>query len=164
MNDERKLLIIGVGNSARSDDGLAWECLRKLNILDLPVDVQYRFQLEVEDASLMTEYNTVLVIDASKNMTEAGFSFNPCISVECSSSFTTHRLDPSTVLWLCRELYDHNPEAFVLEIEGVEWAIGEGLSKKGRENLDRAASFVNDWISRNFIAHRHHGAIQGKLP
>ena len=45
------LLIIGIGNSSRGDDGLGWAFLDTISQMQpLPGQLEYRYQLVVEDA------------------------------------------------------------------------------------------------------------------
>lgn len=50
-------------------------------------------------------------------------------------------MSPSSVLALCRELYGKEPDAFLLSIKGYSWEFGEEISRRARENLDKALVF-----------------------
>ena len=93
-----KILIIGIGNSSRSDDGSGWKFLENLPADIGDTDLEYRFQLQVEDADLVKDYDTVIFVDATEKRVPAGFDFSFCDPVSYHDSFTTHRLEPSAVL------------------------------------------------------------------
>jgi hydrogenase maturation protease len=136
-----RILILGIGNSGRADDGLGWKFLEAIPT-DLPnMDVEHRFQLQIEDAHLINEYSTVIFVDASREPYPEGFLLSPCEPVAMQNSFTTHKLEPSSVLWLCRELYGYAPRANVLAISGSTWDLHEGLSLQAELNLRKAISF-----------------------
>ena len=64
-NEETKnILIIGIGNSGRSDDGLGWLMLDTIENKFSNVDVLYRYQLQIEDAEILSHYPTVIFVDA----------------------------------------------------------------------------------------------------
>lgn len=129
--------MVGIGNDGRSDDGLGWKFI-ELNEKVFPhIDWQQRFQLQVEDAALVSQYDEVIFVDSTRTSLNEGFAWSEC-EVRMSRSFSTHNLDPSTVLYLARELYNRTPRAFTLAIEGQQWEIGIGLSNQAQENLQKA--------------------------
>ena len=62
-------------------------------------------------------------------------------------AFTTHALSPEAVLALARDLYGHQPKAWMLAIEGSGWDLGEGLSQDASSNLNS----VLDLFSTQFL-------------
>jgi hydrogenase maturation protease len=150
MRDSR-VLIIGIGNSSRGDDGLGWKFVDNATAWR-GIDLEYRYQLQVEDAGLIRDYQKVIFVDASVRPLPEGFAFNPCVP-EKSASFTTHRLEPGAVLWLCRELYQATPEAYTMAIEGEQFQLGQPLSKAAQRNLARAMEYMDKWYWQNLRAH-----------
>ena len=138
-----KILVIGIGNSARADDGLGWKFLETIPASLANVDVEHRFQLQIEDAHLINDYARVIFVDASREPHPEGFLLAPCEPAAMQNSFTTHKLEPASVLWLCRELYGHAPLAEVLAISGTTWELHEGLSAEAEANLRKAISFFH---------------------
>lgn len=133
-----KTLIIAIGNSGRSDDGLGWAFAD--SILDKGEffgDVVYSYQLQIEDADLISKYDTVIFVDAYSQLLENGACLER-VDPLIVHSFSTHALDPAAVVGLCQELYESTPEAWVLKIEGHEWDLNVGLSKHGEKNLVQA--------------------------
>ncbi|MEN8186618.1 MAG: hydrogenase maturation protease, partial [Bacteroidota bacterium] len=139
---KRKVIVLGIGNSGRQDDGLGWLFIDYLNEESVKYDLDYRYQLQIEDAELISKYDTVIFVDAVKEKTRKGFYFKNC---EPSSkfSFSTHELLPETILYLAEDLYQHKPKAFILGIEGVEWNLKIGLSPKAKENFEKAKEYFN---------------------
>ena len=131
-------LIIGIGNSSRGDDGLGWAFLDALDRMQPPPGLlEYRYQLVVEDAELLTHYPRVLFVDASEQCLPGGFSLERC-QPDAAAGLYTHQQTPEAILFLAQELYEHRPEAWCLRIQGYEWAFDMGLSEQGKENLERA--------------------------
>jgi hydrogenase maturation protease len=143
---EHKYLLIGIGNYGRQDDGLGWEFLDIL-ISNKPENAvcEYRFQLQIEDAELLDNFDTVIFIDASKKKLKNGFEWSVCKSSQ-KYSFSTHALKPETILYLSENLYGHEPNAYILAIEGHEWELQNGLTKKAKKNLEKAYYFLMEEI------------------
>lgn len=141
-----KSLMIGIGNCGRSDDGLGWafvEAVEKGG--DFPGDTLLRYQLQVEDADLISQYDQVIFVDAYQGGLEDGYTFKKCLAAK-DFSFTTHRLPPETVLYLCQELYQKNPNAYMLLIDGEKWELEIRLSELGQKNLQKALNFFEEEI------------------
>ncbi len=139
LNQIKKTLIIGIGNYGRADDAMGWKFLDELaDSADL-YDFEYRYQLQIEDAELISRYEKVFFVDAAHHQLENGFSFYPCVPAP-SSTFTSHQLNPETVLWLAGELFDDPPKGYVLAISGIQWHLHHGLSKQAEKNFKNAVS------------------------
>ena len=136
-----KTLLIGIGNCGRGDDGLGWAFLDEFKKRDhLPVEFIYKYQLNIEDAETISKFSTVIFIDACSGDLEKGYSYEKCLPVD-SFEFTTHALSPGVIISLCQNLYDLNPDVYLLKIQGTEWDLKEGLSKKADKNLHGAMSY-----------------------
>lgn len=136
-------LLIAIGNDGREDDGLGWAFAREAEKWAHPWQIEYRFQLQVEDADLLRNYETVMFVDASRESLPQGFQWTR-LSPSKQFEFSTHALSPASVLAVCEELYGHAPEAFVLALEGRSWELQRGLTEAGRRHLDRAL----EWFRR----------------
>ena len=142
MKEENKILVLGVGNIGRQDDGLGWlllDYLEEANFKNL--DLEYRYQLQIEDAELLCNYRTVIFVDATKEDTKEGFYYRTCEASD-KHSFSTHELCPETVLFLAKNLYQHRSKAFILGIQGYDWNLEMGLSEKAKVNFEKAKEFL----------------------
>lgn len=143
MNDTsqtKKTLLIGIGNYGRADDALGWKFLDEFSDLQDRYDFEYRYQLQIEDAELVSKYEKVIFVDASHQPLENGFSFYTC-SPAPTSAFTTHQLNPETVLWLAGELFDYPPKGYVMAIGGIQWKLHLGLSNQAKRNFKNAVAY-----------------------
>lgn len=132
------MLVFGIGNSARADDGLGWAFLDRLRAEPgFAAQAEYRFQLQVEDALLATRFDHVLFVDASCEDLPGGFHRAPCAARQ-ADGFTTHELPPEAVLHYCRTLYGAEPRAETLALQGYRWDLHEGLSARAEANLAAA--------------------------
>jgi len=146
MKKEPRVILFGIGNCGRADDGLGWEFLDKIKEL-LPdnYDIEYRYQLQVEDAELATNYDTVLFIDAHTTIFKEGYVWETC-EPKATDSFTTHELDPQSVLYLTDTIYNKQPNSFILGISGEDFRLAMGLSDLAAGNLEKALDFFNKKI------------------
>lgn len=144
LNRNKKTLLIGIGNDGRGDDALGWLFAdRFAECSDL--EVVYRYQLQVEDAELISAYDRVIFVDASVQEMETGFCFQPCLPV-ASVHFSTHKVDPATILWLAKEMYQAPVHGYVLAIQGYEWELQQGLSEKATQHFQQALFYFEQHI------------------
>lgn len=151
MKKEGKILLIGIGNSGRNDDGMGWlflDDIRKTGSIQF--DLEYRYQLQIEDADLIKNYQQVIFIDSTVENIENGFYCEAC-KPEDNHSFTTHGLDPEAVLHLCNTLYNGNPEAYIIGIQGYEWSLKHGLSQKAVRNINAALRYFREKFSKLLV-------------
>jgi len=144
-------LIIGIGNDTRQDDGLGWCFLDALEKEGFnPENLVYKYQLLVEDADLISNYETIFFVDANKKMLKEGF-FIERIYPSVQVSFSTHAVPPNQILNLCETIYNKKPKAYVVIIQGTNWDFEIGLSKQAKINLNNA---VNKFID-NFLSYKY---------
>ncbi|MBT8263022.1 MAG: hydrogenase maturation protease [Bacteroidia bacterium] len=143
---ETKILLLGIGNSGRSDDGLGWAFLDAMqDKLTSEFDLEYRYQLQIEDAELISNYDVVYFIDAHLDQFAQGYHLEPCLPLR-TESFSTHQLDPRTVVYLCESIYNKRPETFTLGISGVAFDLNIGISAQAKSNLSNALNFFENSI------------------
>lgn len=139
-------LILGWGNPGRLDDGLGPAFVESLEAMNLPgVEVDADYQLQIEDAAEIASYKRVVFVDADRIGAEPFWLRRLASSPSGAgtASFTTHSVSPDAILTMTRELFDAEPEGWLLGIRGYEFSeFGEGLSDRARANLREAVEFV----------------------
>jgi hydrogenase maturation protease len=140
---EPKILLIGYGNPGRLDDGLGPAVAAAMEKLGLPyVTVESDYQLTVEDASQIAEHDVVIFCDAAVAGPEP-FDFFELQPKKDDVSFSTHSIDPESVLGLAYTLFQAETKAFALAIRGYDFnEFGEKLSAKAQDNLIDAFKFL----------------------
>ncbi len=137
-----RTLVIGYGNPGRRDDGLGpafAEAIGEMNFDGVTVDAGY--QLGIEDAAAIADHDEVLFVDAARDGI-GPFTFER-VRPELTTSFTTHRVQPSFVLAAAREIFGAETKGYLLGIRGYELdELEEGLSSGARANLAAAFRFV----------------------
>ena len=142
-------LLLAIGNSSRGDDGLGWAFLERIaEQIGEDWTAEQRYQLQVEDAEMLTHFQRILFVDATLETLPDGFALAPCIPNADAGPYS-HQQTPGAVLFLCQTLYGHAPEAFVLKITGYQWDLGAGMSPSAVKNLDKALKY----FATRFLKH-----------
>lgn len=130
-------LIVGIGNVARTDDGLGWAFVDRLEAAGHPGDLVRAYQLQLEDADLVSHFERVLFVDATRSPEVTSYSLTrpePRLEV----AFTSHALTVPTVLETCRTCFGRVPEAWLLAVRGYRFDLAEGLTPAAAANLAAA--------------------------
>lgn len=164
-----KILIYGIGNPGRQDDGVGARLVEKLEraigasvsvdstdegsarptspraVHEISYDANY--QLNVEDAEAISSRDIVVFADADAGAPgETGDSDTPFrlyrLNPEPSASFSTHSVSAGGILALCHELYNTHPAAFMLGIRGYEWEFSAPMTRTAESNVDGAVQFL----------------------
>lgn len=143
----KRVLIYGYGNPGREDDGLGNEMVNMIQnwIVEHKLDcmeTDSNYQLNIEDAEKISEWDIVVFVDASKEEDLHEFI---CKTVEPSDAkveFTMHAVSPSYVLHLSEKLFDKKPETYIMGIKGYCWDFKEGLSDSAKLNLEQAFQYL----------------------
>jgi hydrogenase maturation protease len=141
LKTDHKILLIGIGNNCRGDDGLGWKFVELVEAMGLDlIDCEFRYQLQVEDAALISEYEVVYFVDASYEALMDGFTVRPC-EPTTQEPFSTHAQSPEAIVGLANNLYKKYPKAYVLAIGGDSWELETNLSETAKKNIVEAVSF-----------------------
>ena len=152
-----KILIYGYGNPGRQDDGLGpklvelFEKEKNMNVDMQSIDLDSNYQLNIEDADNIKDYDLIIFADASKTCKEP-LEINE-IYPSNEIQFTTHSISPQSVLAICDDIHDKQPKAFLLEIRGYDWEmLIESMSQKAEDNLliayDELKKFIKDTLKK----------------
>jgi len=150
----KKILIYGYGNPGRKDDGLGaafvelvdkWICKEQLD--NIFTDCNY--QLNIEDAAIVAEYDIVIFVDASVVEDLESFKIEEVKPDNASIEFTMHAVSTSYVIDLSQKIYGKSPSAYVLHIKAYDFDFAEGLTEQAQQNLDNAFDFMKSFIKQN---------------
>lgn len=151
-----KVTIIGVGNTARGDDGVAHRVLERLEAArcegDLaPVTLLGVHQLDVSMAAALAAVDTVVFVDAERRA-------EPATEVKAldpgSTAPSVHAVDPAGLLGLVRSLYGTAPAAWLVSVAGPSMEHLEGLSLEAEAASAEAASVIRALLAE-------HGEVSG---
>ena len=138
-----RTLVLGWGNPGRLDDGLGPALAREIEGRSLPgVTVGTGYQLQVENAADLRDYDRVIFVDADRAGAEP-FEARAIGPTTSGVGFSSHSVTPGALLSLARDLFNAEPEAWLVGVRGYEFdEFGEGLSPGAKANLEQATDFV----------------------
>ncbi len=141
------LFIYGIGNIGRQDDGLGWAFVEALES-SLPANVETfcNYQLNIEDAEMISHHPQVLFVDATRSEEVDSVRCRP-VKPHASYAFTSHFLSMESVLALCHNTYHKTPATQVIEIRGYEWELQQGLTGQAQHNLQQAVNLFKTKIA-----------------
>lgn len=144
-----RALIIGIGNTLRSDDGAgAAVCVRVQEALGEAVDVQIVHQLTPELCAPISQAREVIFVDAHAESAAGALNIVTVqpLAVDSVSAFT-HDFTPSALLAAARELYGQAPPALLITIGAASFELGETLTPKVAEAVAHAAYWVIEQVT-----------------
>ena len=149
-----KLLIFGIGNPGRQDDGLGPEFVERLkqnlNTSDtIQIDFDSNYQLNIEDAETITNYDQVLFADASVESFDS-YKLEKVLPSDAKVEFTMHAVSPSFIVDLSRKMFGKLPEVFVLHIKGYEWELGGKMTERAKFNLEQSIIYIKRIIETEY--------------
>ena len=137
-------LIYGIGNVGRRDDGLGWAFIDRLEARQpLPRALLHRnYQLNLEDAHLISEFARVLFVDATKDPSVSSFSLTRP-EPKLDFSFTSHAISVPSILATTKQCFGYLPQVYLLAIRGYQWQLQMGLTEPAEQNLGDSLKFVS---------------------
>lgn len=171
-----RTLIIGVGNPLRGDDGVGQvaaqrllersretvilsereksQCAGKNEIshsafapLEMTgVSVRAVHQLTPELAATFSEYERVIIIDASAENKAGQITVEQVEPATVLPHTLTHHFTPAQLLALARELFQANPPLYLVTIGGASFDYGEELSSQVATALPQVIKIVFDLL------------------
>jgi Ni,Fe-hydrogenase maturation factor len=143
QNNDPGILLVGMGNREHGDNGLGWTFVEMMESLGYDfLDFEYREQLFVEDAKLISNYDVVIFVDVSYQKFGGGFEMSRCFAASHGFYFSNAQA-PSAMLYLAKKLYHKTPKAYLLTISGEEWEEQAFLSNNAVKNLQSAVDFFD---------------------
>lgn len=143
MSPDTKVLVVGYGNPGRCDDGIGMALAERIRSLEIPgVDVEIRYQLNVEDADMVAKHDLVVFLDACI-CAPPPFFMREVEPRAGTLEFTTHSLAPEGVLGLAHDVFSAPTRGYKLAVRGYDFHnVGDDLSKDAEKNLEAALVFL----------------------
>jgi hydrogenase maturation protease len=146
----KKILLYGYGNIGRQDDGLGILLVERIEELArssrvLMLDFESNYQLNIEDALTISQYDVVIFADASVN--QASPVMITEVAPSAQTEFTMHAMDPSFILHLCHVLYEASPEVYIITMRASEFEFGQPITDEAAQNLDAAIAMIRQQLS-----------------
>lgn len=158
-----RIVIIGIGNPDRQDDGVAWHILRGLagrlgsavfetldgdlcQVEPSPVLV-CMLQLVPEMAEPLSCFGRVCFVDAHTGAYAEEMRFAE-LQPDYQGSPFTHHLTPQSCLALAATLHGRAPQAVVCSVRGYEFGFAHSLSERTSALADQAIERICAWLER----------------
>lgn len=144
-------LVIGYGNSLRTDDGVGLRAAEALGEV-FPAgqcEILAIHQLTPELCEKIALADKVVFIDASVKCAgqKAGQVEQQPIEGEIARSAAfTHQVTPPSLVGLAGRLYGHQPEAALFTVAAASFDLGEGLTPSVQAALPELINRVRDWL------------------
>jgi hydrogenase maturation protease len=146
----RKVLILGIGNTLRSDDGLGVYIVRHIEEAGVPlpkgVDILDGGTAGFDLLGLIDGYDKIVIVDALKTNDRPGsiYRFTPEHAVDRRSQFSLHEVGIMEVIKTLR-IMDHNPEIeFVGIVPDNISEINTTISTAVLDSIPRAVEVILD--------------------
>ncbi|MDR3493141.1 MAG: hydrogenase maturation protease [Ancalomicrobiaceae bacterium] len=141
-------LVIGYGNTLRSDDGAGPKVAEVL--AEAGTAVLLRHQLVPELADELKHCTIVVFVDAVATLTPGAVAIRQ-IAAEAAAdgsdaSGLTHHCSPETLLLLADRLYGARPRAYLVTLGAASFELGDELSSAVAAAVPVAAAAVRQLI------------------
>jgi hydrogenase maturation protease len=146
-----RVLVIGIGNTLRSDDGFAWhvadELLQQGHSENLQVLKVH--QLTPELAEAICEADLVILVDAGAHGTPGTLTCDPVSVLEADPRFS-HDVTPATLIHMAKTLYGKAPTAHLLCVTGKTFEHGESLSPEIATAIPQVIAKIRELMADAF--------------
>jgi hydrogenase maturation protease len=137
----KKALVIGYGNTLRSDDGVGVWVADRIAALHLPdVDVKTCHQLFPELAADILHYDTVIMVDASAS--GEPMTVRKCIPPPEHLPASNHNFSPELLQQLARKMYGVSLPMHVYTVRGDTFEFGTMLSRSVEERATETVAVI----------------------
>lgn len=138
-------LVIGYGNTLRSDDQVGVWIANRLAACHLPgVVVRTSQQLHLELVPEFARYSRVILVDASAD--GEPIAFRRCLPSSLLPVSTDHSVSPEILQHLAGELYNSRPDVVLCAVRGENfdfgWTLTPAVKKRAIEAVEMIAALV----------------------
>lgn len=137
----KKILVIGYGNTTRSDDGAGVrvaEILAEENLAG--VEVRTMQQLHVDLVEELGGFDMIVLVDASEISEDVRLE-----KVEAKQSVdvhSSHHLGPATLAALSEQLFQKKLNLYVCQVEAENFDFGDTLSPRTQVCVNEAVILI----------------------
>jgi hydrogenase maturation protease len=147
-----RVLVIGIGNPLRSDDGFGWAVAEQLSArADENLQVLKVHQLTPELAEAISGVDLAIFVDAGAHGTPCPLTCEP-VSVSDADLRFSHDVTPAALIQVAQTLYRKAPVAYLVCVAGKSFEHGEALSPQMAAAIPRVMAKV-----RELMETLHHG-------
>lgn len=142
----KKTLVLGYGNSIRSDDGAGIAVAERIYEMKLPdVEVRCTQQLHVELIEDFSSYERVILVDASHE--GPGVDIQKVTASEKEGISSSHHLGPEMIAGLAGRLFNKELNLYVCSVRGSHFDFGSRLTNAAAGRVKEAANEIRKMIA-----------------
>ena len=120
-------MIVGIGNTIRSDDGVGAYVVSEIGKQHIPgVEIRLAQQLNLEFLEEAIEFEKILLVDAA--FSDEGLVFRKILSDGDQPVISSHHLSPELFLYLAKRIYHKDLDLYLCSIGGKSFGLGEQFS------------------------------------
>lgn len=156
-----RFLIVGYGNTLRSDDGLGPLVVADLDRSNLPPGVEVNTltlpQLDVSLIVALQDTDVAIFVDARQDRDEDLLHIERITPTPSPAGLThsTHSLGLSTLISITFNWYGQTPCCYLIKAKGYDFSIRETLSEKGCTSAAHAEKAIYQIIQAHSASPEH---------
>mgnify|MGYP001552977308 CR=1 FL=1 len=161
---KQNVLILGIGNFDRQDDGVAWYILQgikeKLGRSTTPTpydstdepegdeDLKTLFSLQLfpEMVDVVAPFDHVCFVDAHTGAIEEDLNYCEVEAINHTNPLT-HHMTPETLLSLTNITHNTIPQAVLISVRGYSFQYEQGLSVETAALAQQAIERIWNWLN-----------------
>ncbi len=149
-NKQNKFLIIGYGNTLRSDDGVGQIVVEKIKTWTSPrVKCISQHQLTPELVEKIAIFPNIIFIDACMNNDdEVRAILLPRFKINNKNEYDGHYCIPEYLLYLTQLIYHKSPKSWLITIPVNNLDLGEKLSELAKKGIPITLKIVKQIINK----------------
>jgi hydrogenase maturation protease len=143
------IMIVGYGNTLRSDDAIGWvlaqQLAQRLESSDVDVRLCLLHQLMPELVEQITEASYVIFLDAREG-DAPGMIVCERVVAQPHENLFTHFINPAALLGAAQDWYNTAPHALLISVVGTSFEYGDTLAPEINGLLPRILDDVEELI------------------
>ena len=144
-----RILIIGIGNPLRSDDGLGWRAAEEFS-QDSSVQVLKAHQLTPEIAESLSQVDLAIFVDAAAQG-DPGTLHCEEINAGGAALRFSHHLTPAALFQVASALYGTRPVAYSVSLTGKSFEHGDSLAPEIIQAIPRVVAKIRELIAKHVV-------------
>jgi hydrogenase maturation protease len=153
-HDNNRIVMIGLGNSLRGDDGVGRRVVERVAARDWPQVISIAVtQLVPELATLVASARAVIFVDACVDQEAVEVRE---LTPACPFSRRFHGTGPRELLALTRSCYNRAPLAWLVMVPGRDFGFTDQLSAAAEQHVATAVGEVEQLIERLSASEANH--------
>lgn len=142
------ILVVGVGNTLRGDDGIGAYICSCMAALKIPgVETLLTHQLDTVLLDELMQANHIIIADASfEGKSVDFFKVNGNEPLQGSSS---HHMSAPLLMQMAKTIYQKELPMMICAVAGYRFGMKEKLSVRAKKNADKAVAIIREWINQH---------------